>query len=76
MPGPIANNLVLSSVELMTPSDARSAKGRQVGIYILPGFNSAVVTELKTAFTAAGIIPMVRPDTGRQGLSAPSSCPD
>ncbi|KAH8089380.1 catalase-related immune-responsive-domain-containing protein, partial [Filobasidium floriforme] len=36
-----------------------TAKGRQVGIYILPGFNSAVVTELKTAFTAAGIIPMI-----------------
>jgi hypothetical protein len=52
--------MVLSALELMWLPDARSAKGRQVGIYILPGFNSAVVTELKTAFTAAGIIPMVR----------------
>jgi hypothetical protein len=40
---------------------ARSAKGRQVGIYILPGFDQAVVAELKTAFLAAGIIPKVRP---------------
>jgi catalase len=36
-----------------------TASGRQVGIFILPGFSQAAVTELKTAFLAAGVIPMV-----------------
>lgn len=36
-----------------------TAKGRQAGIFVLPGFSKTAVTELKAAFLAAGVVPMV-----------------
>lgn len=51
-----------------------TAVGRKIGVYCLPGFDYAAVTELKTALTAAGIIVMiVGPTKGQVKASNGSS---